>query len=77
MDDVQEEEKEEGDSDSVGDADKISELSECVEEPICDRLQVLIKEEDEPEESVQDNEGMRFFGEEGHWCRNSFCAATG
>jgi hypothetical protein len=30
MDDVQEEEKEEGDSDSVGDADKLLELTECL-----------------------------------------------
>jgi hypothetical protein len=36
MDDVQEEEKEEGDSDSVGNAEKILELSECVEELIHD-----------------------------------------
>ena len=46
MDDVQEEEKEEGDSDSVGDADELSDLTECVEESIRDRLQVLIKQED-------------------------------
>jgi hypothetical protein len=43
MDDVQEEEKEEGDSDSIGDADKLLDLTECMEESIPNRHTPLYK----------------------------------
>ena len=57
MNDVIEEEAENGDGDSVGDAMECAELDECLEETLRDRLQVLVKEEG-PEVSDCENNGI-------------------
>ena len=59
MNDVVEEEAENGYGDSVGHALECAELDECLEEMLRDRLQVLVKEEG-PEVSDCENNGILF-----------------
>ena len=62
MDDVQEEEKETGDGDSTGSADDVNPIDDAMSEAQTDRLQVLIKLEDDGEESaIMDSENKCLF----------------
>jgi hypothetical protein len=64
MGDVEQEEDEEGDSDSMCDADKIKCLEEALEESIWDCLQILLNQ-DQVEEAAIDCESDKFVLEKG------------